>query len=228
MSDLRIIRGASPSRHGGIHWYEWKPKDEARIGPAALDLLLLHPMGKDGTFFSTIAPFLAAGRTVIAAEYPGNGRSDPFNDTPTIGTYADAMIDMVRARNTLGRVDLFGFQAGCLVVAELSLRYPDVVHRQVQVNVPFFNQAKRQEMLAKDWAVGGFIAAFNYPSEERFFKIKHDTLVIATDSVMLDTSRAAARAIRKSELLEFPEVNPPALENGAAVISNATLEFLDR
>ena len=84
LSDVRLIRGASPSRHGGIHWYEWRPKDEALIGPSVRDLVLLHPVSRDGAFFDTIAPYLAAGRTVIAPDYPGHGRSDPYRDTPTI------------------------------------------------------------------------------------------------------------------------------------------------
>jgi pimeloyl-ACP methyl ester carboxylesterase len=228
MSDLRLIRGASPSRFGGIHWYEWKPKAEALTGPAAGDLLLLHPMTDDGAFFTTIAPFLAAGRTVIAADYPGYGRSDPFSGTPTIGTYADAMVDMLRARNTQGRVDLFGFQAGCLVATEMSLRYPGEVHRLVQVGVPFFDEVKRRKMLDKDWDSKGFIAAFSYPCEDRYPLIEHETLVVATASDLLEPSRAASRAIPGCELVEMLEIEPPALENGAESISKATLDFLDR
>jgi alpha-beta hydrolase superfamily lysophospholipase len=227
MSDLRIIRGASPSRHGGIHWYEWKPKDEARIGPIAPDLVLLHPMPHDGAFFNTIAPFLAAGRTVIAPDYPGYGRSDPFGGTPSIEIYADAMMDTIRARDTHGKADLFGFHTGCLVATEMSLRYPAEVHRLVEIDVPYFDAVKRRELLDKDWAVGGFVAAFSYPCEERYAKLEHKTLVVATASDLLEPSRNAAEVIPGSVLKEFPDIEASALENGAAAISKATLEFLD-
>ncbi|MBT8060396.1 MAG: hypothetical protein KJO33_12415 [Gammaproteobacteria bacterium] len=227
MSDLRIIRGASPSRHGGIHWYEWKPKDEARIGPEAPDLLLLHPLPRDGAYFNTIAPLLAAGRTVIAAEYPGYGKSDPLHEAPTIRKYAEAMIDTLRARDTHGRADLLGFHEGCLVATEMALNWSDEVHRLIQVDVPYFSEPVRNEMLENDWVKGGFVAAFTYPCENRYPALRHESLVLATDSDLLEPSRAAAAAIRDSRLLEFPEVHEPALENGAVPLSAAALEFLD-
>lgn len=134
MSDLRLIRGASPSRFGGIHWLEWKPKDEALVGPEAPDLILLHPKGEDGSFFSEIAPFLTAGRTVIAPDYPGSGKSDPLKVPAATEIYADAMIDMIAARDTRGPVDLLGYREGCLVACEIALRYPAAVNRMVLVD----------------------------------------------------------------------------------------------
>lgn len=228
MSDLRVIRGASPSRFGGIHWHEWKPKYEALVGPPAPDLVLLHPMPHDGAFFSVIAPFLAGGRTVIAPDYPGYGKSDALPGTPSIRIYADAMIDMLRARDTHGRVDLFGFHTGCLVATEMSLSYPAEIHRLVQVDVPYFEKEKREELLTAEWATGGFVAAFSYACEEQYPQLQHDTLVIATTSDLLEPSRLAAATLPESRLLELSEVTAPALENGAEVISRAALEFYDR
>ena len=226
MSDLRMIRGASPSRYGGIHWYEWRPKDEALVGPSEPDLILLHPLPHAGSFFNVIAPYLAAGRTVLAPDYPGYGRSDPLQETPSIAVYAEAMIDVLRGRDTKGAVDLFGFNAGCLVAAEMSLRYPKEVHRQVQVDVPFFTPDARRKMLGEDEATGGFTAVFSYASEDQFPKIVHETLVIATGSNLLEPSREAARSIPGSVLEEFPHLRESVLTNGAAEISKAVLEFL--
>lgn len=225
MSDLRMIRGASPSRYGGIHWYEWKPKDEALVGPPEPDLILLHPLPHAGSFFSVIAPYLAAGRTVLAPDYPGYGRSDPLSEIPSIAIYAEAMIDVLRGRDTKGAVDLFGFNAGCLVAAEMSLRYPQEVHRQVQVDVPFFTPVERRKMAGEDSANGGSMAVFSYASEERYPRIVHETLVIATDSSLLEPSREAARSIPGSVLREFPRIHEPVLTNGAAKISKTALEF---
>ena len=227
MSDLRLIRGASPSRCGGIHWFEWKPKYEALTGPSAPDLFLLHPMPHDGSFFSVIAPLLAGGRTVIAPDYPGYGKSDPVRGEPTIRLYAEAMIDTIRARDTRGRVDLFGFHTGCLVETEMSLEFPDEVHRLVQVDVPYFGKDKREELLRNDWATGGFAAAFNYDCEGRYPGVRHKTLVIGTGSDLLEPSRQASQAMNASRLLELPEIAAPALENGAEAISRAALEFYD-
>ena len=227
MSDLRVIRGASNSRYGGIHWYEWRPKDEAAVGPPARDLFVLHPLPHDGSFFSVIAPYLAAGRTVVAPEYPGYGKSDTLREEPTIGRYADAMIDVLRARDTHGAADLFGYLTGCLVAVEMSLRYPNEVHRVVQVDVPFYGPAERRRKLRKDWAVGGFVAAFSYPCQERYPLVAHECLLIATGSDVLEPTRAAAEAIPGSVLNEFPDIHDEPLETGAPAISAATLEFLD-
>ena len=228
MSDLRIIRGASPSRFGGVHWYEWKPKNEALVGPPAPDLVLLHPLPHDCTYFSVIAPLLAGGRTVIAPDYPGYGKSDALPGMPSIRMYADALIDMLRSRDTHGRVDLFGFHTGCLVATEMSLSYPAEIHRMVQIDVPYFDKAQRDGLLGSECATDGFKATYSYPCEERYPQVKHDTLVIATASDLLDSSRLAAAAVSTSHLLEFQEVSAPALENGAESISRAALEFYDR
>ena len=227
MSDLRVIRGASHSRYGGIHWHEWKPKDEAAVGPPARDLFVLHPLPHDASFFSVIAPYLAAGRTVVAPEYPGYGKSDPLREDPTIGRYADAMIDVLRARDTHGAADLFGFHTGCLVAVEMSLRYPGEVHRLVQVDVPYYGPTERRRKLREDWAVGGFVAAFSYPCQERYPLVAHDCLLIATDSDLLEPTRTAAATVPGGVLKEFLDIRAPALETGAAAISAATLEFLD-
>jgi len=227
MSDLRIIRGASNSRFGGIHWYEWQPKDEVVVGPRAPDLVLLHPLPQDGGFFSVIAPYLAAGRTVIAPDYPGYGKSDPLPGPPSIEDWAAAMLDTLEARSTDGPADLFGFHTGCLVAAEMSLRGPDLVRRIVMIDVPFFDDAGRADLLAREWAVGGFVAAFDYAALERFPLVEHECLVIATASDLLEPTAAAAQALSSARFEELPDVTEPPLETGAVEISGLTLDFLD-
>ena len=227
MTDLRIIEGNSPSRIGKIHWREWRPKNEALIGPMAPDLVLLHPMPHDGGFFSTIAPLLAAGRTVLAPDYPGYGQSDYLDQEPSIELYAQVLIDMLRARDTHGPADLLGFHSGCLVATEMALRYTTEVNRTVQIDVPYFSPEKRGELLQQDWATGGFRAAFQYPSEERYSTLAHPVLVIATDSSLADSSREAAALTPQAQLLEMPDVKEPALVNGAVPLSAAALNFLN-
>jgi len=222
MSDVSPTAADFDSDHGRIRVHRWSA---AFADQAAPDLVLLHPMPHDGLFFRTIAPLLAIGRTVIAPDYPGYGGSDGLEGTPTIGLYADAMIDAIHSSQ--GPVDLFGFHTGCLVAVEMSLRYPGEVRRLVQVDVPYFDPAKRQELMAGEFAVGGFIAAFSYAGEEHYPRVQHDCLVVATTSSLLEPSRAASAAILGCRLQEMPEIHEPALENGATVISRSTLKFLD-
>ena len=226
MSDLRIIRGASNSRFGGIHWYEWKPKDEVTVGPPSPDLLLLHPLPHDGSYFYPLAPCLAAGRTVIAADYPGYGKSDALPGEPSVEDWADAMLDLLAARATHGATDLLGFHSGCLVAAEMSLRDPAAVRRLVLVDVPCFDAERRAELREQHRADDGFHAAFSYPIEERLARVGHDCLVIATRSKLRGPSEAADELLQNSRFVEFPDVVEPALQTGAAPISQATLAFL--
>lgn len=215
MSDLRLIRGASNSRFGGVHWFEWKPKDEVIVGPPAPDLMLLHPLPGDGSFFTSIAPYLAAGRTVIAPDYPGHGKSDSPPGEATVEDWADAMLDTLASRSTDGAADLLGFREGCLVAAEMALRGVAAVRRLVLVDVPFGSEAAR-----------GQAPAPRFPAAERLPQVTQDCLVVATGGYPGEASLAAHAALPQSRLVEFPEIADSPLTAGAAAVSQATLAFL--
>lgn len=72
----------------------------------------------------------------------------------------------------------------------------------------------------------GFQAAFSYPCEERFASVSKSTLVIATQSSLLQPSRETSKMIRGCALQEAPEVHPPAMETGAPKIAELALNFL--
>jgi len=224
MSDIKQAEGEAASRHGRVHYRTWAPLGVV----AAPVLVLLHPMPHDGAFFSAIAPYMASGRIVIAPDYPGYGGSDELEKLPAINLYAEAIIDALGEAGLTGPYDFFGFHTGCLVAVEISLLYTGETRRLAQVDVPYFDQAMRQDLMASDMAVGGFVAAFSYVAEERYPAVQHDSLVIATASSLLEPSRLAATAIPACRLKELPEVEAPALENGAELISRITLNFLDQ
>ncbi len=227
MKQSIIEQGDTETRHGKIHWQTWSEESQSPADLTGNPLVCLHPMPHSGQFFEVIAPFLTAGRTVIAPDYPSYGGSDELAGEPTIGIYAESMIETLRQLACSGPFDLFGFHTGCLVAVELSLGFGEEIGKLALVDVPFFDAVKCQELLKSDIAKGGFVAAFKYPSEERFPRVKHDTLVIATESSLLEPSRLAAAQIEGCELREQREITAPALENGAQIISKATLEFLD-
>jgi pimeloyl-ACP methyl ester carboxylesterase len=225
MNEFKLTEWDAASRHGRVHYRSWEGVDAKAATPI---LILLHPLPHDGSFFNAIAPYMARGRTVIAPDYPGYGGSDALEESPVISLYAEAMIDALDEAGLKGPYDFFGFHTGCLVAVEISLLYPAGTRRLVQVDVPYFDQTMRQDLMASDMAVGGFIAAFSYVGEERYPAVQHDNLVIATASSLLEPSRAAAMAIPGCRLKELPEVEAPALENGAESISGIALNFLDQ
>lgn len=72
-----------------------------------------------------------------------------------------------------------------------------------------------------------FDAAFSYPCEERFAKSQAEAVVIATQSGLLEPSRAGARAIRNATLVEAPEINGAVFEASAKQIVSRILTALD-
>ncbi len=71
----------------------------------------------------------------------------------------------------------------------------------------------------------GFHAAFTYPCEERFPKIKHPALVIATQSGLLAPSRQAAGMLADCTLRECLEIERAVMETGIEKIAKITDDY---
>jgi pimeloyl-ACP methyl ester carboxylesterase len=84
-----------------------------------------------------------------------------------------------------------------------------------------------EEMRAGEGVNRGFHAAFTYLCDEAFAAVSKPTLVIATNSSLLEASRASSALIPGCRLRECPEVEAPAMEVGAQVIAEAAIEFLE-
>ena len=72
-----------------------------------------------------------------------------------------------------------------------------------------------------------FDAAFAYPCEEKFAALERSADIIATQSGLLEPSRAAAKAMQDIRLLESLEIESPVFETGADAISKRILSVLD-
>jgi pimeloyl-ACP methyl ester carboxylesterase len=72
-----------------------------------------------------------------------------------------------------------------------------------------------------------FDAAFTYPCEEKFAELERRADVIATQSGLLEPSRAAAAVLQDVRLLEALEIESPVFETGAEAISERILSVLD-
>lgn len=72
-----------------------------------------------------------------------------------------------------------------------------------------------------------FDAAFRYDCEARFAKLKKDTRIIATQSGLLEPSRAAARELANAQLTEALEIKTAVFESSAAAIAKRILTALD-
>ena len=88
-------------------------------------LLLLHPLGSDGTFWNPVIAGL--GRPVLSPDLPGHGSEPPA--TATIEGYAEAVVDRLQ-----GEVVVVGISLGGLVAQELAALRPDLVAGLVLVD----------------------------------------------------------------------------------------------
>ncbi|MEO0996839.1 MAG: alpha/beta fold hydrolase [Pseudomonadota bacterium] len=79
---------------------------------------------------------------------------------------------------------------------------------------------------ARGQPADGFRAAFRYAVATKFPKIDVPTLVVATESSLLDATRAAAAMILGGKLVEHPEIDRAVFELGAATIAATTDTYL--
>ena len=73
----------------------------------------------------------------------------------------------------------------------------------------------------------GFDAAFSYDCEAAFGRLETDTVVLATNSGLLDATHAAAEVIPGAKLVDVAEVDTAVFEAGAEPIAKRILAALD-
>lgn len=138
-----IIKGYSDSPFGQIHWRMVEPQQE----PTEPDLYCLHPAPFSGLAFTSIMPFLAQNRRVIAPDFPGYGGSDSFKLEPSIREYSKAMMAVVEDLSLEAPVDVTGFHTGNMVAIEMALENPGRVRKMALVDVPAFDPETRSKFL---------------------------------------------------------------------------------
>lgn len=72
-----------------------------------------------------------------------------------------------------------------------------------------------------------FRAAFSYPWEERFPRVTTDTLIIATESLLLEPSRISAEFITPALKIERLDIKRAVLDEAAEQTANEVLGFLN-
>lgn len=114
-------------------------------GSGGTPLLLLH----GGLFdidqqFGALLPHLARGRTVIAADFQGHGRTNDVERSLTAEGLTSDVLGLLQHLR-LAQVDVFGFSIGGAVALRLAIEHPDVVRRLVVSSVSFHPSGDRGE-----------------------------------------------------------------------------------
>jgi pimeloyl-ACP methyl ester carboxylesterase len=231
--DTRVRTLVTHDEQASLNW-----RCHAAQVDAAPVLVCLHPLPHDGSFFDTAAPLMAQRRPVLCPDYPAFGDSPPLNDIWTLEGWADALGKGLATLPTGTPVDLLGFHTGCLVAVEMALRDPRRFGRLVLVDAPYFDPEQRRDLgektatapryHGKPLAIHGFRTAFAYDPMPRFRRLKHETLVVGTDSSLHGPSEAAARAAPGARFLSRPDLRAPVFDSGAEAIADCVETFLSR
>jgi 2-hydroxy-6-oxonona-2,4-dienedioate hydrolase len=96
----------------------------------SLPLVLVHGIGVASRFMVPIAELLAPYHRVYAPDLPGFGKSEKPSHALNLVELTDALAGWTRATG-LDSVAFLGNSFGCQIVADLALRYPELVERMV-------------------------------------------------------------------------------------------------
>ncbi len=107
----------------------------ATVSGTGPDVVLLHPVGLDGTFWGGLIERLAQDRRVIAIDQRGHGRSPAARPGATM---ADYVADTARTLDALGvkKAAMVGLSFGGMLAQEFTLALPDRVTALVPCGCP--------------------------------------------------------------------------------------------
>lgn len=125
---------------GQVHLYDSSTENQPL-------LVCLHPLPYSGLFFDSITPLLSAQFRVISPDYPGFGGSDSLPHESGIEAWAHAIGDALEYLAPGERYSLLGFHTGCLVAAEMALRFEQRIARLALVDVPCFGPREASELI---------------------------------------------------------------------------------
>lgn len=196
-------------------------------------LICLHPAPFDGGYFAGFGDYFEGQRDVWAPDYPGYGRSDPPDQAPSIGDYAEGILHATArqfAAEPGQQTHLLGFHTGCLLACEMGIQAPDRIGCLILVDLPYFTGDEQQQKYRENYdgspASQAFGASFSYPCAERLSQVKKRTLVIASNSALSNPTTEAAGVIPDAQLEKLPDVSRPVFKSGGKRIAALVSSFL--
>jgi pimeloyl-ACP methyl ester carboxylesterase len=141
---VHVRRSYAESRFGQIHLSTAYPSgggfDER------LPVVCLHHGGGSGRLFTPMLRELGHDRSVYAPDLPGHGSSDATGTKLSVTDQAAAIGDFLDSLR-LRAVDLFGYQLGALLTAELAIARPQQVRRVMLWGAPCHTPQERATLL---------------------------------------------------------------------------------
>ena len=141
---VHVRRSYAETRFGQIHL--WTAYPSGGGFDERVPVVCLHHAGGSGRVFASMLRELGHDRSVYAPDLPGHGSSDASGTKNSVADLASAIgdfLDSLRIR----AVDLFGYQLGALVTAELAIARPQQIRRVMLWGAPCLSPQERASLL---------------------------------------------------------------------------------
>lgn len=187
-------------------------------------LVLLH----GGLFdidqqFGALLPFLARGRTVIAVDFQGHGRTNDLDRPFSASAFADDVLGVLDHLQ-VERADIFGFSVGGAVALDLAIHHPERVRKVIVSSTSFAASGMRGmenadavggmtvEMIAGTPMEAAYLAKSPHPDLEHLQGLL-DKLAATYDGGFPDRTEAEIRAIEAPTLITVGDADMVSLEH---------------
>lgn len=148
---VHVRRSYAECRFGQMHI--WTAYPSGGGFDERVPLVCLHHAGGSGRMFSPILRELGHDRSVYAPDLPGHGSSDAAGNRAQIADIAGAIGDFLDSLR-LRQVDVFAYQVGTLIAADLAIARPQQVRRVMLWGVPSHNAQDRVTLLQNPEPLG--------------------------------------------------------------------------
>jgi pimeloyl-ACP methyl ester carboxylesterase len=141
---VHVRRSYAESRFGQIHL--WTAYPSGGGFDERVPVVCLHHGGGSGRVFAAMLREVGHDRSIYAPDLPGHGSSDGAGAKTSVMDLAGAIGDFVDSLR-LRAVDVFGYQLGALVAAELAIARPQTVRRLMLWGAPCYSAQERASLL---------------------------------------------------------------------------------
>jgi pimeloyl-ACP methyl ester carboxylesterase len=141
---VHVRRSYAESRYGQVHL--WTAYPSGGGFDERIPVICLHHAGGSGRLFSPMLRELGHDRSIYAPDLPGHGSSDAAGGKATVADLAGAIGDFLDSLR-LRTADVFGYQLGALVAAELAIARPQQVRKLMLWAATAYSPQERTTLL---------------------------------------------------------------------------------
>ena len=149
---VHVRRSYAESRCGQIHL--WTAYPSGGGFDERVPVVCLHQAGGSGRVFASMLREVGHDRSIYAPDLPGHGSSDAPGAKTSVMDLAAGIGDFVDSLR-LRSVDVFGYQLGALLAAELAIARPHQVRRVMLWGAPCYSPQERASLLQAATATPG-------------------------------------------------------------------------